>query len=71
LKCGLRHMSHELSEDGAASQHAAFWRDRSLQASCPLNASAEKISSPRRIRENSCDVNRLRGFSCAMTGHYW
>src|SRR2546425_4546407 len=64
-------MGHELREDGAARQHPAFWRDRSPQAICPKNASAEEISSPRQIRENSCGLNRLYGFSCAMTGHQW
>src|SRR2546428_6680892 len=62
-------MGHELREDGAARQHPAFWRDRSPQAICPKNASAEEISSPHQIRENSCGLNRLYGFSCAMTGH--
>src|SRR2546425_2727183 len=64
-------MGHELREDGAARQHPAFWRDRSPQAICPKNASAEEISSPHQIRENSCGLNRLYGFSCAMTGHQW
>src|SRR5881628_1061150 len=64
-------MGHELREDGAARQHPAFWRDRSPQAICPKNASAEEISSPHQIRENSCGLNRLYGFSCGMTGHQW
>lgn len=69
LEGALRHMGHELREDGTAKQHTAVWRGRSQQAIYPQNAAAEKISSPGQIRENSCGLNGLRGLGCSMTGH--
>jgi hypothetical protein len=61
-------MGHQLSEDGAASQHAAFCRAAFGATILAENTGAGKISSRLELAPISMAVNRLHRFAHAMTG---
>jgi len=66
----LRDVGHQLSKDGAASQHPALWRRWVGALVGPLQRASRKDIVASVNRGDQACTQYLRGFADSMTGHY-